>query len=222
MTNVVAQHPAVATYSGATSVSKAFASTMTNPSLLVAALTMELNAGTATVKDTTNTLTMTLDSSGTSGSAANNVTGAVYSLQNTHTAAITITASPISASTSGTLSIFEITGAPTSSALDVQNGTGGLSSNNTITVNSLAAHDSVIAACPHYPAGAVVDSGYTASFTEAAGSNAYHFGEYIADQGSGGSITLTVGLGSEQAWAMAVAAYKTSGAVDPLLPQICI
>lgn len=211
MSNTLAQNPAVASFSAATSVARIFGGAGTNPSLYVATATAEFNTPTVTVSDDKNAGNYTQDSASVGATSAGIAT--VNSKQNTSTGTATITAN-FSVSCYGSLKTYELTGAATSSALDTQNtaedGSGVTSRSVAITTNT--DNCTVISAGANYPNDAAADTNYTGAFTPAAGAGAYHFGEYRVDAGTHGAITLTYAApGNSSYWTMAVAAYKTAG-----------
>ena len=217
MANTLTQNPTVATFSGATSVNKAFASGGASQSLYVAAVTQENTTATCTVSDNRNAGNYTQDRLSTGGTTNTGGAGrsSINSKQNTSTSIATITAA-FSASTYGTLKIFELTNAATSSALDAAGGGGGTSTTFTGSVTTGSANSTIIAAFTTYPGGNyVADSGFSDSFTETGVNWAYHGGEYKVDAGAAGTTTLTCGQGTPANWSLAIAAYKTGVSPPP-------
>jgi hypothetical protein len=210
--NTLAQNPTVQTYANATSVQKAFGSAGTNPSLYVAALTAELFTAQSltSIVDDMNAGSYAADAAADAG--ANYSRAWVRSMQNTSTGVATVTAT-LATADYGTIEIFELTGAETSSALDAGNGTGGVGTTRSVSITTGTSNCSVIVAGAAYPADMAVDTDYTESFAQTAGFNIYHYGEYRVDAGAAGGITLTMQApGNSSYWAMAVAAYKTAAA----------
>lgn len=207
MANAIAQLPAVASYSG-TTVTKAFASGCTNPSLLIAMMT----------SDPVPTAGLSFSDSVHGSWGANDVQGseptdnaaAIGSIQNTSTSTITITGTSTT-STNGFMQILEATGLATTSALDT---TGTQNDLNPPSISvTAAANDLIVAVYVVYPSpGAVMDSGYTLFFGPTAAFFSYHMGEGIADAGGAGTKTLTWnGTGTPIRQIFLVAAYKTAG-----------
>ena len=229
MANVIAQHPTRAFYANASTVTKAFASGATNPSLIVAIFTGERTTGSWTASDGTHgsyTQDITVqNASGNVGAGTSNI----FSVQNTSTATLTITGTPPGADY-GILDIYEVTGAATSSALDSTGGaynqTGAAIS---VSITTLTADCSVFLCGTSYsgPTGSIIDSGFTESGTPIEGDSSYHFSEYNADAGAATTLTLNfTGNGGTASWGVATAAYKTSGGggggVAPIVPQLII
>ena len=213
-TNTVAQNTTVCTYANTTTASCTFGSTMTNPSLIVVILTEDTVGSTPTISDNKNAGNYALDSNIHTGATQ---TGGVIiaSKQNTQTAAATITAT--FTSSYGRLKIFEITGAATSSAFDVQNTAAATASPVSIAITTSQADDSVFAGVVSIPnTSTAADSGYSSAYTSVAVQNLYHYAEYRADAGAAGAITLTTGQSGNRSWMMAVASYKTASSTGIL------
>lgn len=219
------------TWGSGTSGTRAFASACTPGSLIVVLVSIELYSTTITVSDGVNSGNYTADAVYDSGGAG---TGSgksgIYSMQNTSSSTLTITVT-LGTASYGAVTIFEIGGAASSSALDTQSGGGAInppgSGTNTATITRTTDNCSVFAVGPHYGAGAVADSGFTAPFAEVGINSAYHFGEYLLDAGAAGSTTTTFGFaaGSRDGWSLALAAYKLAGGGGgggtALMGQIC-
>jgi len=218
--NVLAQNTTFVTYSGALSVSATFASALTNPSLIIAAATQENPTGTFSIADNANAGTYTKDQEIGASNTAENGRVVIARKQNTATSAATVTCT-LGANSVGVLKIYELTGADTTNAYDSGAANGTDNTAHSITFTTVAANCSVISISFHYPAGAVVDAGYTAAFAEHTGSFGYHFGEHDVDVGAAGSITLTNGISaSRDYFAFAAAAYKpASGAAELPIPD---
>ena len=206
MANTISQNITAVQYYAVSTTSAVF-STMSNPSLIVVIFTEDGDAAatTPTISDDKNAGNYTIDSSIVYSS-----TNAIYiaSKQNTQTAGATVTVS-IGSTTHGYLKIYEITGAATSSALDVQN-TGTASSVPALTLTTTSADDSVFAALlSNVSGGSAADTSYTLDFGNTFAYNVAHAGESRADAGASGAISLSFNMTS-RVWAGAVAAYKTA------------
>lgn len=215
MANTIAQNPTVATYSNATSVAVTFGAGCTNPSLIVAAVTCDNVAPTVTVSDDGNVGDYAADVEATVASFTGKA--GIYSKQNTQTSALTVTAALGASTNAGTLKIWEITGAPTSSALDATGAdteeSGGIDELLDASLITNSANCSIFAVTINYPGGvAGLDSGFTQSFAEVGLYNYYHFCEHLADAGAAGAETVTMGGGLHNAGARVSAAYKTAPA----------
>ena len=206
----IIQNPAVATFSGASSVNKTYGSACTNGSLLVAMATQEVDAGTFTISDPTNG-TWANDKTQASGAGGNPSTGTVRSIQNTATTALTVTCT-VGTSGYGTLSIFEETGMATSTPVDVTGGAGGAATTATMSMTTGTANCTVYSCGAGYGSASPPDTNYTTHFGPTGLSNAYHQGEYRQDAGAAGGITLTHGwTGTPNTWMICAVAYKPAG-----------
>jgi len=215
--NTLAQNPTAATFTGAASVNKAFASGGTNPSLYVAALAQENGSATITVSDNQNGGNYTEDAIGTSHQGATGAgTASVYSKQNTSTSIATITATLSASSNAGTLKTFEFTGAPTSSVVDAAVSDGTASDYDTCfgALTTSSANCSIVACGVQYGGqGSTPDSGFT---NDAYGNayGAYQVVEHLTDAGAATSRNICFGGTASSTYygaAMAAVAYKTSG-----------
>lgn len=200
------------TFSAASSASVTFGSALTNPSTAIAAVSWDDVSVTATVADNVNAGNYTADASASSGGTYSKAS--VFSKENTGTTAATVTAT-FSASTYGQLKVYEISHA----VLDVAANGGGLTTNVTVTTPSAQANGTAFAACSSYPAVTAADSGYTLAPASTAGNFSYHIGEYRADTGGAGAITLSFGSsGTYDYWALGVAVYKNAAVASPFPP----
>lgn len=204
----IAQNPAMVSYGGASSVAVTFASACTNPSVISAAATQENQAGTFTISDGVNAGNYVDDVTIAAGNAAEHGKTTIRRMQNTSTSALTVTCT-LGASSTGTLKCFELTGADTTNAYDSSASDGTDGGAHSITITTVANNCTIISAGTHYPGTSIADAGFTASFTEHAGSFAYHFGEYKADAGTAGANTLDYEIPSARDYhTMAAVAYK--------------
>lgn len=208
----IAQNPVMVSYGGASSVAVTFASACTNPSVIVAAATQENQAGTFSIADNANAGTYVDDKTTAAANAAEYGNATIRRKQSTATTAATVTCT-LGAASTGTFKCYELTGADTTNAFDSSAGDGTDGGAHSITVTTVAANCTMISIGAHYPAGAVVDSGYTAAFAEHGGSFAYHFGEHNADVGAAGAKTLTYGMTVNRDYhAFVAVAYKPAAA----------
>lgn len=211
--NVIAQTPTAVSYSSAATVAATFGSTMTNPSLIVLLLTQDFGGSTPTCSDNKNAGNYTIDSSLTNSITA---TGGVYiaSKQNTQTAAATVTCT--FTSSNGFLRVFEVTGAATSSALDVQNTAFSTKGVASLSVTTTQSNDSIFGVLVSTYAGVPPDAGYTTAFGSTAVFTYFHMGESRANAGSAGGNTITMNDAFDvngPAFMFAMAAYKTANPV---------
>ena len=214
----ILQSVAMTTYGSGTTATRTFASACTPGSRIVAIATQENQAGTFTISDPTNG-TYADDSTGAGGTGVSGSGAAtIRSVANTASTALTVTLT-LGTATYGTFTVYELSDA----VFDA--GTTGLGGVATAFTGSLTAVASAFgfAIGTLYPAGASVDTSYTAAFAETGIANAYHFGEYNSNLGSAGTKTVTFNLGSPDSWSLAFATYKSAGGGgDTLWAQACL
>lgn len=180
-------------YSGASSKSVAFASALTNPSIMVVVATQEINGGTFAVSDDVNGswgATNKVTNAGGGGSGEGTVLVQTKQNASTSTPNVTVT---LGGSTYGFVGIFQITGGPTSSELGATQAgsdTGG-ATDDSITLAAGAANSTLVRVGTFYGGAGAVDTGYTQIWALTALNNSYHFAEYIADGGASGNKVTT-------------------------------
>lgn len=210
MSNTLAQAVVAVSYSNKTTVAATFGSSCTSGSRIAAAFTSERVGDTPTCADPTNG-SYTLDTSGsatTSGSGQG--TAAIFSVANTATSALTVTATPGGA-TYGGLSIFEITSAGGTPTLDVAASNVNSTSSNATwsdSVTTTAANDTIISAFVHNGTVSTGDTGYTLDLNTATLFFSGHASEHNIDVGTAGLKTINYGSVSTNRWSMAMAAYS--------------
>lgn len=214
------QSIAMTTFTNVSSKAVTFGSAMSNPSLILVMVTVEKGTSApaiSSVVDNKNAGSYSQDVTitNTSGVASGEGTAAIYSIQNTQTAAASITVTLASAGY-GTVTAYELTGASTTSAFDrsatqfINTGGGAVS----LALSGLTADDAVFSVITLYPTPtATTDSGFTATGGVVSGFQNKHYGEYDLDYAAGGSLTLTYGGlgGNPNAFATVAAAYKVAG-----------
>lgn len=212
MANVLAQNPTMVSYGGASTVSATFGSALTNPSLIIAAATQENQAGTFTISDNANAGNYADDVTIAASNPGEHGKSTIRRKQSTATSAATVTCT-LGANSTGTLKIYELTGADTTNALDSTASDGTDSGAHSITITTNAANCTIISAGTHYPGTATADANFTAAFTEHGGSFAYHFGEYRVDAGAAGSTVIDYEIPTSRDYhSMVAAAYKPASA----------
>lgn len=222
MSNVIAQNPTSATYSGATSVNKTFASACTNPSLIVAALTLDNatdpTAVSITISDGVNAGNYADDAT-VSRAGGSNGKVSIRSIQNTATSALTVTATLGATINGGVLKTYEVTGAAISSVVGAANtGTGG-STSMSVTLSTVPANSTIVAVAFAYPNATLsVDSGFTQAYAAYNAWTGYSYAEHDEDSGVAGNFTLTMNNGTPADWCMAAVAYKS--AIVPVPPML--
>ena len=206
------------TFTGAGPHSLAFASAGTNPSFYIVTLSMDEEAQTATCADNRNG-SYTADVTVSGGSGAGSGRCYSFSVQNTSAAIATVTVT-LSAASEGVLQIYEFSGVATASPLNTSNTGSGIGTSRSVSITTTTNNCVVVAQGTLYPGvEATADAGFTSAFGEVATGAAYHFGEYRADAGAAGGMTLTLGeIGSSDSWTMVVAAYKAAGGAPVVSP----
>lgn len=209
----ILQSVAMVVISGTTA-TRTFPSACTPGSRIVARATQENHTGTFVISDPTNGV-YGVDSAGANAVAGNGTAATIRSVENTASTALTVTVT-LGASGNGTFIVDEISASVPDAA---SAGLGGVGSPtptaHTGSITTTADNAAVFSIGGHYPSGAVVDSGYTASFAETGISIGYHFGEHDADVGAAGVKTITYGLGSIENWSLAIASYVDGGPAGP-------
>jgi hypothetical protein len=208
--NTIVQNVTGQAYS-AGSVNKAYGSSCTNGSLLVAVVTTETGSVTiSSVTDPTNG-SWTERAWVSNGASAAGMGGiGIYTRANAATTALTVTAT-LSASTHGYLKIYEITGQAASpiGATVEEFGIDIAPEAHTATLAKEQANSTVIVGGVYYPGTATADSGFTLGFGPSAQNNSYNWGEHREDAGASGDSVLTAGLGTPDNWALAALEIKT-------------
>ena len=221
MAITINQHVAMTAFGSSASTALTFPSAMINPSLILALVTLEPGASApsiTSISDNKNAGNYTQDVSvkNSSGNSSGEGLTAIFSMQNTQTAAAQVTMA-LSAANHGTLAIYELLGAATSaafdkSATDFNNGTGG---SPNLVLSGLAANDAIFSVLTCYPTPtATTDSGFTALGPVVSGFSNKNYGEYDLAYAPGGALTLTYGGlgGALTAYSTVAAAYKAAGA----------
>lgn len=197
------------TFSGASSASATFGAALTNSSSILVATSWDDVSVTMTAADNVNAGNYTADAAASSGATYSKASA--HSKDNTGTTAATVTVT-FSASTYGQVKVYESTRA----VLDTFANTGGGSGTTpSATTGSAQANGLAIACLSSYGTATAADTGFTLAPASTGGNNSYHIGEYKADTGGAGALTVSFGAsGSYSYWALAAAIYKDAASAS--------
>jgi hypothetical protein len=223
MTISINQAPAIVSVSNASTRTVVFGGTMTNPSLIVVVVTMEANSTETitSVADDKNAGNYAVDVTQANTGSANRGTAAIYSMQNTQTAAATVTVT-FSTNVYGRIRVYELLGAATSSVVDAS-GKQSLSPDPVAVsfgLTTVSANCAIFAALHGYTStGIAVDSGFTAPEAAFSVQNQYHYAEYLLDSGAAQSRTLTLGDTTARTGDAVAVAYKVAASTQSQAPR---
>ncbi len=210
MANTIAQAPASAFVDPSTAVQATFAGACTNPSRIVAVLTVQGNISGLTVSDGTN-YTQDVHATTAVVAFADTVHAYIFSKANTSTSALTVTAAWTTSSTAQ-IQIYELTNAGGGITLDSFGSGAGEDPAQTMSLTTTVANTTVIAGAINYADNGIsADTGFTIRTGPNAMNAGYHTVEDRADAGAAGPMTLTLNNGTPVYFAMAGAAYGLAG-----------
>lgn len=207
--NTFLQNPTAVAYSATTSVSKTM-SALTPGSTIIAACTAESGTSTPIARSISDTVN-SYQTDATKDNLNTTPDGfTIFSAHNSSSSALTITCN-LSASSTGFLKVFELSGPPSSLWVDA----AGTKNNNTdpSLALTLHTHDTVIGVMTSYnSSGWTNDTGFTLALTPTAGFSLYHGVEDEIDSGSGSTTFNWGGYSAFASFYMATGwvAYKSA------------